>query len=139
MHLLFITRGIKQQVEMMTKSLETWTLPYPRKNLNTNIIEPGAIQCGLKPIQFWDFNFPRQHLDLVLHRIRPNKSFTGDQARMNKYSWMIRRAFGAKEIPDWDKEAPRKFLDFAPDVQRFGIGIKDDIDNVIGNYEAEML
>ena len=139
MHLLFVTRGIQNQVDMLTKSLETWGLPFPRKNIKTNIIEQGAVQCGLKPIQFWDFNFPKDQLDLVLRRVRPNKEFTGDQASFNKYVFILRKVFGAKEIPSWDVNAPQNFINLAPDVQRFGIGIVEDNVNVIGDYEQEML
>ena len=139
MHLIFITRGIHNQVDLLSKSLETWGLPFPRKNLKTNIIEQGAIQCGLKPIQFWDFNFPKDYLDMVLRRIRPTQELTGTQSNLNKYAFILRKAFGAKPIPKWDATAPQNFIDLSPDVQRFGIGIIEDKTNVVGDYEMEML
>ena len=139
MHLLFITRGINNQVDMLAKSLETWGLPFPRKNLKTNIIENGVIQCGLKPLQLWDFNFPKAQLDLVLRRIRPSGKFTGGQASLNKYAYILRKALGAQPVPKWDVAAPQNFINLSPDVQRFGIGIIEDNINVVGDYELEML
>ena len=139
MHLFFVTRGIKEQVDMFTKTLETWDLAFPRKNIRTNIIENGAVQAGLRPIQFWDFVFPKEQLELVLRRIRPNIEMTGEKAYLNKYSAFMRKVLGAQKIPHWDRNAARNFIEKAPDVQRLGIGIREDPTKIFGDYENEAL
>ena len=139
MELFFVTRGIKNQVEMFIKGLETWTHPIPRKNIKTNIIEQGGVQGGVRPHQLWSYVFPKEQLDLVLNRIRPNKEFTGSQANLNKYASFFRKILGAEKIPEWDRDAPRQAVEFGPDVQRFGIGLKEDPIKIFGDWEYEGL
>ena len=139
MELFFVTRGIKNQVDILIKSLETWTHPMPRKNIKTNIIEQGGVQGGVRPLQIWSYVFPKEQLNLVLNRIRPSTEFTGDQANLNKYAMFFRKILGAEKIPDWDKEAPRQAVEFGPDVQRLGVGLRTDPIKIFGDYEYEAL
>ena len=139
MELFFVTRGIKSQVDMFIKGLETWTHPIPRKNIKTNIIEQGGVQGGVRPLQIWSYVFPKEQLNLVLNRIRPNIEFTGAQANLNKYASFFRKILGAEKIPEWDANAARSAVELGPDVQRLGIGMRDDPTKIFGDYEYEAL
>jgi len=139
MHLLFVTRGINREVNAFVNAIDSWDLKWNKKNTKTNIIEDHVIETRLQPIQMWDLVFPKQALDLMLNRIRPSSEFTGTQSHLNKYTAFMRKRLGAQKIPDWDRNAPITMIEKGPNVQRFGIGIKEDPIRQVGDYEQELL
>ena len=92
MHLYYITRGIKEQVDKWIESLESQFLPYS-KNKEGEMI---AAQFAVRPIQLWEFVFPKQHRDLILNTCGypPVKDWK------SKYMSVLRMMLKAKKVPD---------------------------------------
>ena len=137
MELLFFTRGIKHEVEALTKYLETQAYSLPRKNVKTGMHDCPAIQGNLKPYQLWGYTFPKAYRDEVLNTIRPSTHFTGAQKNMNKYIAMLRKVFGAEPIPMSDPKVPGRVHFLSQNVQKIGIGLMEDPTKVIGGFEVE--
>jgi len=52
MHLMFLSRGIKQDVDRMVMNLESLYLPFEINGKTCNV------QANLQPIQLWSLVFP---------------------------------------------------------------------------------
>ena len=124
MHAYFLTRGIKQDVDLFVKFLETRTLrmPFKDKDGKDGVI---PIQGALRPIQLWEYVFPENEKDVVLSTLRFDEPIVPDTLKMKAGVKSLRMALGAKKIPDFKKTSKM----FMPDnlwVSIVPIGVKYD-------------
>ncbi len=66
MHIDFITRGIKHDVDRFINELSCQYLPYMHKmnakgELVDKPLEKGALQVRVCPLQLWDVSFPKEY------------------------------------------------------------------------------
>lgn len=67
MHLIFMVRGLLQQVRLFEKFMETQMFPWKRINLKTGETEVVQVQGGLRTLPFgYEYIFPEECLDEVL-------------------------------------------------------------------------
>lgn len=116
MHLFFLSRGIKHEVERAMGFLEHVWFKYPfYENGKEEVL---SVQAHLQPVQLWSYVFPEGAQEEVLRGMKFD--FV-----MQKQMGILRRALGAEKIPKFNPEglaipAPKKNVQFIP------IGIKKD-------------
>jgi len=158
MHFVFATRGINHQVELWKNFMQAQMFTYQRENLKVcqcgiekekhptkeckdfkPKIEHNIVQGALRPIQLWEYVFPKEHKDMVLTslNVEPTGKVHPFAATFN--SMALRKAMGLKKV----KYTPTKEFRymFRDGVALYPIGIKED---VIGEwkdigYRQEML
>jgi len=124
MHLYFLTRGIKKEVDDFITQLQGKYLPFVVKEGAAGL-EKGNynIQVQVRPIQLWEVVFPREHKDLMLTTCFGPKGRT-QHKKHEKYLAIFRKILGVKKIPEYNGaiQLPinRENMEVAP------IGIKED-------------
>lgn len=130
MHAFFMTRGIKQDVDLVVKFLETRTFLLPFTDMKTGLEKFQPIQGNLQPIQLWSYVFPEYERDKVLTSLKfdeeNRKRWTSD-LKMKAAVEGLRLMLGAKKIPSFSKEQ-RMLMPLAAlnNVSIIPIGIKED-------------
>jgi len=148
MHLVLLTRGIQQQVDLWKKFMETHMFWWKRQPLlkdkdgkyiknadgtyKRGKEEVTRVQGALRPIQLYEYVFPEECLPEVLAMLELHK---GDDVRkeMKPVAWGLRKAMGLQPVPVFDdiKDKPRDKITtkFVPTeaVATYPIGIKEDI------------
>ena len=135
MELFFLTRGKSNEVEEWAKWMATRCLPFPITE-GTGKIIPGTMECQLRPIQLWDFVFPREQLDIVLNSLGlPNNYATG--VNLSSKLWALRKMIGLKEIPEPKEKTIKMFMpyDRIKDINIIGVGLKEDGDIAVATHE----
>jgi len=133
MHLYFLTRGIKGQVEQWEKFMQSQFFNFPRRRETTKRNETIAVQGALRPIQLWEFVFPKDCLQDVLLNMKVNPKSPEPYAGWDKYSVFFRKLLKAKEIPKIDVE-PGSIISrplTVAGVVVHPIGIKEDEEGII--------
>lgn len=150
MHLIFGTRGVQHMVDMWHTHMQSIAMPFPRKNLD--VCECGRtlkehegkeavckdfkprpedliVQGALRPIQMWEYVFPKDQLNLVLNTLNIKPKGLTQPEGMNKYAALMRKAMKLKPIPDEIPDTPKIPLVsvHAKHIHFFPIGIKEDI------------
>ena len=69
MEAYFMTRGKKEEVDTLIDWLRTRGLPMPIKNTDGTVTQT-IIECQIRPIQLWDFVFPKESLDVVCNSLK---------------------------------------------------------------------
>lgn len=100
MHLVLMTRGILRQVEELKSLLQAQRFPWKRKNLKNGKEEMGIVQGALRPIQFWEYVFPEEHLDNVLGAMQIKGPI--QRPEIKNVSWMLRKMLKLEQIPTND-------------------------------------
>jgi len=149
MHLVLMTRGINQQFELWKKFMETHMFWWKRQPLlkdekgeylknEDGTYKRGAdeltkVQGALRPIQLFEYVFPKECLGEVLAML--NKHKEGElklRPEVNTPAWVLRKLMKLKPIPvipeiqnkeKWqitDKYTPSETMGI------YLIGIKDD-------------
>src|SRR3990167_6642030 len=77
------------------------------------------VQIGVRPIQLFEFTYPKQQQEKALQLINPGKCWT---KKYNKYFNFLRKILGLKPIPEY-KQVNMLHHRF---VEVVGIGYKDD-------------
>lgn len=119
MHLLLMTRGIDRQVQELKSLMEGQRFAWKRANLNFCVCgahrdihgtdkskcpkftpkeEVTEVQGALRPIQIFEYVFPRESLNDVLGGL----SISGPIKRpeIKSLAWMMRKMLGYEQIPD---------------------------------------
>ena len=132
MHCLFMTRGIKKDVDEVTKFLETRTLSLPFTDKEGNQ-GTGFVQGNLQPVQLWSYVFPENHKDEVLTALKFDKEniarwTTGKKStRMRLMVEGLRLAMGGEKIPDFTENKSLAMpMDALKNVSIIPIGVKYD-------------
>lgn len=126
MHLYMITRGQKDKVDQYINDLNAQFFTYqatPHKNQ-----PPMMLQLGVRPIQFWEIAFPKEHLNEVLATINGAEFDINDKRWFVKIaSWMLkfRKLIGLKPIPKIPPKTQRRAIRDI-DIDKKLIGLKDD-------------
>lgn len=137
MHLYFITRGIKQQVDLFKMFMQTQLFKWTRKNLKTGKEEVIRVQGALRPIQLWEYVFPEECLDEVLTMLDAKMCWKLPKSR----EFALRKALGKgiKKIPKYKELPTSKYIEKKA-VAVYLIGIKNDVKaDASWGYEQEML
>lgn len=138
MHLIFATRGVKHMSDIFEAQMQSQFFPWKRKNLKTGKEEVVPLQGALRPIQLYEYVFPKESLDDVLTALEIGEGkVTPWIASLNQKA--LRKALGLKPIPKYKKVVNRIIA--RPGVALYPIGIKDDAygANPDYGYEQEMV
>ena len=131
MHLVFCASGIKHDLDLFEKFMETRSLNLPYIDHNDGDKEKNiVIQSQLRPINFYDFIFPKGELDHVLNglQIGTDPDIISRNASMPKlYIEMLRKALKLKKIPNPDISKGAIPL-YKQNIRIVGIGVRDDAD-----------
>jgi len=134
MHLYLITRGIKHDVDRFVKEMTSKYLPYTWRDPKTKKLEKGVVQVAMRPVQFWEVVFPKEHRDVILNTLWPQtrkevcKGHFGNIATQ-KFKWIlarIRKLIGIKEIDPNYKNVPCLAL-WKNNIEFIGVGEKEDV------------
>ena len=141
MHLYFLTRGIKQQVELFLKFMESQMFNWKRKNLKNKKDEIMPVQGALRPVQLWEYVFPEESLPDVLAMLDIREDGTKDVLGKTKDA-ALRKMLGkgVEKVPSYKLPKTKRFIPMGG-VAIYPIGIKKDVRQKweeIG-YEQEML
>lgn len=132
MHLYVVTRGIKPEVDDFINQLQGQYLDFDIKKKGTFGAKKAGIvkqQLSVRPIQLWEFGFPKEQLDLMCTTMFGRKA-EGSKLGMPQHKWMnkfvnmIRRMLKLLPIPKYDDKfslacKPRH-------MELVGLGIKED-------------
>lgn len=124
MHIYFITRGIKHEVDQFIKELSCQYLPYDNKE------GKAILQTRLSPIQLWDVSFPKEHRDAMLTTLFKDGQGKPINKKHSKWAAILRKILGVKKIPAYRTD--KKLAPVHKHMEVVGIGIKDDAHNKIG-------
>jgi len=129
MHLVFGATGIKQDLELLEKFLETRTFMLPYIDHNDEDKKKGILlQSQLRPIKFYDFIFPKGELDHVLNGLKPESEMKSKNCVLpNAYISILRKALKLKKIPAPDISQGAMPI-VKQNVRVVGIGIREDAD-----------
>ena len=92
-----MTRGINRQVEEWKSLLQAQRFPWKRTNLKTGKEELSVVQGALRPIQFWEYVFPKECLNDVLGGMQIQGPI--QRPEIKSMTWMIRKMLKLKQIP----------------------------------------
>ena len=127
MHLVFGATGIQHELELFAKYMQTRDLLLPYKDKegkDGNLL----MQSQLRPIQFYDFVFPRGELHRVLNGLKPENQMKSDNCKLpTSYISILRKALKLKKIPKPDVSKGAIPI-YKNNVRIVGIGIRDDKD-----------
>lgn len=153
MQLYFITRGKTNEVDEFVDWLKTRHLPMKIRNPANNTETTGFLECQLRPIQLWEFVFPKENLDIVLNSLKlPSGNMSHvvngkPTFNIDAKLWALRKLLQAQPIvkpaPKIDaatgKEIPPDVLflpyDRIKDLNIVGVGIREDGDIVENIHE----
>lgn len=135
MHLFLMTRGIQQARDIWKQFMCSQMFDWKRTNLETNKEEFSKVQGALRPIEFWEYVFPQEHLQEVL--AMQNQLYNNFPLRpeVNNFAWVLRKMLKAKAIPKdiiegmKDKEMHQLTTKYIPmaGMGVYPLGIREDI------------
>lgn len=161
MHLLLVTRGINQSFEVWKKFMETQMFNWKRENLNfcecgqplvghddnvckfkkfTPRVEYTKVQGALRPIQLFEYVFPKESLQEVLAMMNCHKNYNKLRPEMAKVAWILRKGTGAEVIPDMpeleNKESYEITQKYVPmqGMAVYPVGIRKDAEQEYPQY-----
>jgi len=126
MHLYIATRGQKDRVDNMINDLQA--IYYPYKGGPHSKPGEDMVQLGVRPWQFWEIVFPKEHLNEILATIGGNKFNVKDRRPLAKcFAFLVKlkKFMGLKSVPEIPANTPRRLIrrEYV-DVKH--IGIKED-------------
>ena len=134
----FITRGKDDEVEHLKKWLSTLVLPLKITRGDGTIFE-NPIECQIRPIQLWEFVYPKESHELVVNSLglhqEGNMFISG--YNINPKLWALRKLLGCEEF-----KKPTVNLKLAFPYERFknvniiGIGHRADGEMCDFKHEA---
>jgi len=150
MHLVMMTRGINQQVDLWKKFMETQMFPFPQTPLKkdkdgkfikkedgtyergeTNITR---VQGALRPIQLWEYIVPEQSMPEVLAMLNQHKK-ADLRPGVAQAAWALRKMMGLKPVDQYrvEEHQDKNWYDLTSKyipteaVATYLVGIKEDI------------
>jgi len=129
MHLVFGATGIKQDLDLFEKFMETRTFIMPYIDHKDKDKEKTILlQSQLRPIKFYDFIFPKGELNHILNGLKPETEIKSRNCFLpNSYISILRKALKLKKIPAPDISQGAMPL-VKQNVRVVGIGIREDSD-----------
>jgi len=125
-HLYFLTRGIKDNVDKFVNHMSCQYLPYKKKQVFPNLPNnTGYIQLAMRPIQLWECVVPEPSLNTVMKSIWNE----GEEKPRNSFRMPLgafRKTLGASPIPSIDRVDKQALPIFKENVCIYPIGIRED-------------
>ena len=139
MHLYFLIRGLKQQVDIFEMFMQTQMFKWKRKNLKTGKEEICQVQGALRIIPFgYEYIFPEECLDEVLTMLKVKDAWKLGKTR----EWIIRMALGngVQKIPEYKEVNANRYIEMRG-IAIYPIGIKKDKREAVEawGFEQELL
>ena len=120
-----MTRGIKHHRDIFVTTMQSQFFPWKRINKDTGEEEVTMVQGALRPVELWEFVFPKESLPEVLAMLNLQHGHK-DYALTDAKIAMIRRMLKCGKIPKMP-EAVRRNIISESGMAIHGIGIKDDV------------
>lgn len=141
MQLFFILRGVTHAQEMFCNFMKSQMFPWKQKNLKTGKETLVRVQGALRPVQLYEYVFPKESMDEVFTMLdikNTKKNFEGLKAAT------FRKMLGhkVKPIPDYKEQLSHHFVgDVHNGIGIYPIGIKEDpvLESEAWNVRQEML
>lgn len=133
MHLYFITKGIKKDVDDFINQLVGKWLPFKWREKKEDPMQDLMVQLSIRPIQLWEVGFPQEHKDVVLATIlgKEGGQLKGNDGKkptdhklLNWLGRFVAKTFGAKPIGEYKTDIQMPIHRGA--VAVMGLGLKDD-------------
>lgn len=131
MQAYFMTRGKIDEVQHFIDWMKTRFMPLMVKHPNGTITNDILMECQLRPIQLWEFVFPKEYLDLVTNSLdlaNKNTRFLTGGYNINPKLYALRLMLGAKEFEtpkDTNSKMPLPYERWR-DVNILPIGYRED-------------
>lgn len=149
MHLVFMVRGIQQQVDIWKKFMETQMFDWKRqpllrgkdgsflKNPDGSYMrgkeELTRVQGALRPLQLYEYVFPEECYPEVLGMMEMQNRTGKERKEFRAPAWILRKAMGLKPMPIMDKikdlsrdQITNKYVPTEA-LAIYPVGIKSDI------------
>lgn len=129
MQVYLMTRGKDSEIDQWIKWMSTRYLPLKIKKADGTVTEP-LMECMLRPIQLWEFVFPKEYLDMVTNSFglyNPGNPFISGY-NINPKLFALRKLLGCKPIPEPKKEVGTLLLPYEAfkNINVLGIGYRED-------------
>jgi len=124
-------------------------LKNPDGSFQRGELEPTKVQGALRPIQLWEYVFPKDGIQFVKDKaeIVPNKNFYEVLAMLNQHQkyqnmrpelslsgWILRKLMGAKKVPNIPDDIKKKEDYMITDkhipmdgMSTYPIGVREDV------------
>ncbi len=153
MQLYFLTRGKTNELDEFVDWMKTRHLPMQIKNPALGTETTGFVECQLRPIQLWEFVFPKENLSTVLNSLHlpstnPSQVVNGKPTfNIDAKLWALRKLLQCKPIekpvpkidPATGQPVPFDYM-FLPyerikNLNIIGVGLREDGDIVESQHE----
>lgn len=133
MHLYFITKGIKNEVDQFITELQGKYLPFQWREKETDPFINANVQLSVRPIQLWEVGFPKEHYDVVATTILGEgyNGLMGNDGEkpvfhkwINKYVKVFQKLLHIKPLPEFKRDRSMPLRRNA--IAFIGLGVKDD-------------
>lgn len=122
MHIAFIARGIKNAQEHLFMDMQAQKYPLVVTKADGTKQEV-LVQGALRPIQLYEYVFPKEHLDVVYNSLKPE--MYPNTMKMKALVNSLRMSMGFQKPPKY--EASGAHLAWVnKDISIIPIGIKED-------------
>ena len=118
------TRGYHWDVNRFIHDLSAQPWPFP------NFKKANIIQTGVRPIQFWEFVFPKDCLPQFYSTV--NMSGVPLSTKQEYAMKLMRTMLQAKKIPDDIAEVPPRAV-WKQNIECRPIGIREDVNHKEGH------
>lgn len=125
-HTVFLTRGIKHDVDFFINELAHRYVTFDRLNPETKKLEKGMLQLRLSPIQLWDLSYPIEHRDAIHNTIFGTGEGKPIHDRHKKFIWPVRKAMKLQKLPKYDKTKGKLAMLPPQNIEIIAVGVKDD-------------
>jgi hypothetical protein len=129
----FITRGKYEEVETFITWLRCQVLPL-KIIKGDGSTDQMAMECMVRPIQLWEFVYPREHHDLVVNSLnlaaKTNPFYYNSSYNLNPKLFVLRKLLGAKSFEQPKDKINKLMLPYErfKNINVLGIGYVEDGD-----------
>ena len=127
MHAYGLIRGIKHEVDRFITELQGKYVPYEVKEGAAGIPKGTYYaQIHVRPIQLYEFVFPREQKDIVLTTIFGMENGATQHKKHKKWIYALRKMLGVEPFPVYDNKLTLPIS--RQHMEVIGVGVKDDYD-----------
>ena len=124
MHAYAITRGVKMWVDNYITQLQGKYFPFEVKKGAAGLPKGKAmLQMQVRPVQLWEFVFPKEQKDIALATIFGKDGITQHKKHRKYIKWLA-KILGIKPFPKYDNT--KAHMVDRSNVEVIGVGIKED-------------
>ena len=125
MHLYFISRGIKHDVDRFINELSSVYLPFKHQAEGDKEIKSYMLQTSVRPIQIWEVAYPKEHHEMMCRTIFGETTMRTQYKGMNKYLYWLRKVLKIDKITDYKPQGDKLPL-YNQNIDKIAIGTKQD-------------